>query len=147
MMGATTSNRCSAYPVDHVDNTNDNDGDVGCGGQTVHDDGSTPLIPGQGSAMNASSKSFAPFECLPNEVLLHVLGFLDVSDLLATSRVSSTVFLLLEECVRCGVCYTQSGLKGCFWHCPHDEAARFRIKTLPEKHMTVALVEIPVADE
>lgn len=26
---------------------------------------------------------------LPNEVLLHVLGFLDVSDLLATSRVSS----------------------------------------------------------
>lgn len=26
---------------------------------------------------------------LPNEVLLHVLGFLDVSDLLATSRVST----------------------------------------------------------
>lgn len=30
---------------------------------------------------------------LPNEVLLHVLGFLDVSDLLATSRVSAILFL------------------------------------------------------
>jgi hypothetical protein len=28
------------------------------------------------------------FERLPNEILLHVLGFLDVSDLLVTSRVS-----------------------------------------------------------
>lgn len=29
---------------------------------------------------------------LPNEVLLHVLSFLDVSDLLATSRVSACLF-------------------------------------------------------
>jgi hypothetical protein len=35
------------------------------------------------------ARSFPPcLELLPNEILLHVLGFLDVCDLLATSRVS-----------------------------------------------------------
>lgn len=43
------------------------------------------------SSMTMSRSSEAPIETLPNELLLHVFSFLDVSDLLALSRVGSKV--------------------------------------------------------
>jgi hypothetical protein len=49
----------------------------------------TQPLPGSrlGLAQVGSSLQYSPcLELLPNELLLHVLGFLDVSDLLATSR-------------------------------------------------------------
>lgn len=56
---------------------------------------STP-IPGPKYAglavMSARRDARVTLAVLPNEVLLHVLGFLDVSDLLATSRVSKILF-------------------------------------------------------
>lgn len=41
---------------------------------------------GHSDVLEPSPGSPGSLECLPNEILLHVLGFLDVSDLLATSR-------------------------------------------------------------
>lgn len=53
---------------------------------------STP-IPGpkyeRHATLSAGPDASVTLAVLPNEVLLHVLGFLDVSDLLATSRVSA----------------------------------------------------------
>lgn len=37
----------------------------------------------------------SPLDCMPNEILTHILGFLDVSDLLATSRVSCRPFWMI----------------------------------------------------
>jgi hypothetical protein len=60
----------------------------------------TQPLPGSrlGLAQVGSSLQYSPcLELLPNELLLHVLGFLDVSDLLATSRVSALLFLSMLE--------------------------------------------------
>lgn len=46
------------------------------------------------NVLEPSPGSPGSLERLPNEVLLHVLGFLDVSDLLATSRVSLSRFVV-----------------------------------------------------
>jgi hypothetical protein len=58
----------------------------------------TQPLPGSrlGLAQVGSSLQYSPcLELLPNELLLHVLGFLDVSDLLATSRATYPPVLLL----------------------------------------------------
>ena len=47
---------------------------------------------GRKSPLSFWDKGFSPLDCLPNEILTHILGFLDVSDLLATSRVSCQNF-------------------------------------------------------
>ncbi|OAA51520.1 F-box domain, Skp2-like protein [Metarhizium rileyi] len=57
-------------------------------GQTYRGHGSTQLIPDRSSSVTKSLSGTTPLERLPNEVLLHVLGFLDVSDLLAASRIN-----------------------------------------------------------
>lgn len=78
-------NNCrSAYPGDFDDNTHKYDGGV-------NGHGHTQLIPVFLGPATSSLNNSAPLESLPNEVLLHVLEFLDVSDLLATSRVSCLV--------------------------------------------------------
>lgn len=55
------------------------------------------------------SRGASPLDCMPNEILTHILGFLDVSDLLATSRVSCQtfwkIFLLRDVAgIRCHCC-------------------------------------------
>lgn len=48
------------------------------------------------AVLSAGRDARVTLAVLPNEVLLHVLGFLDVSDLLATSRVSSCLLMLIH---------------------------------------------------
>lgn len=48
------------------------------------------------ATLSAGRDARVTLAVLPNEVLLHVLGFLDVSDLLATSRVSSRLLIPME---------------------------------------------------
>lgn len=83
-MRSIMDNCRSAYPGDYGHNTQKYDsGEDGRG--------HTQLIPVFLGPVTSSLNNSAPLECLPNEVLLHVLGFLDVSDLLAASRVSCTL--------------------------------------------------------
>ncbi|KAI9150267.1 hypothetical protein HJFPF1_10026 [Paramyrothecium foliicola] len=49
-------------------------------------------------AHNGSSLHPPRLELLPNEILLHVLGFLDVNDLLATSRFLKDFFMKVIKC-------------------------------------------------
>lgn len=53
------------------------------------------------AALSAGRDAKVTLAVLPNEVLLHVLGFLDVSDLLATSRVSSCLLILKQRGEAC----------------------------------------------
>lgn len=48
------------------------------------------------ATLSAGRDARVTLAVLPNEVLLHVLGFLDVSDLLATSRVSSCLLIPMK---------------------------------------------------
>lgn len=52
---------------------------------------------------------------LPNEVLFHILGFLDVSDLLATSRVSQPALCCLTTAVSPTVFLLAQGLRRPLW--------------------------------
>ncbi|EFZ02317.2 F-box-like domain protein [Metarhizium robertsii] len=79
---AETDNGCVVCPVDR---TNETDDHVDNEDQT---DGCHRNTPDRSSMVTTLLRSSAPLERLPNEVLLHILGFLDVSDLLATSRTS-----------------------------------------------------------
>ena len=56
---------------------------------------------------------------LPNEVLLHVLSFLDVSDLLATSRVSARLFVAGRggACVSWGMPMSPHSCPPCACYC------------------------------
>lgn len=47
---------------------------------------------GRNSPLSSWDRDVSPLDCLPNEILMHILSFLDVSDLLATSRVSCQNF-------------------------------------------------------
>lgn len=78
----------SAELVVDMDASSDIDGAVEDGPQSCDDSNDTQLTPNPHSLVTTAVNSLAPLECLPNEVLLNVLGFLDVGDLLATSRVS-----------------------------------------------------------
>ncbi|KHN95889.1 F-box domain, cyclin-like protein [Metarhizium album ARSEF 1941] len=77
-------------PVDSCSVANEIDGGVDNDDQN---DGSKANIPDGTSIATMTSRTSAGLERLPNEVLLHVLGFLDVSDLLATSRLQSNHLL------------------------------------------------------
>lgn len=63
----------------------------------VGDTRSTTLIPAcsRGCRWTGRSEPRLAFADFPNEVLLHILSYLDVCDLLATSRVSAVSLLLL----------------------------------------------------
>lgn len=63
-------------------------------------DSNNPMIPvtkyEDYATLSAGRDARVTLAVLPNEVLLHVLGFLDVSDLLATSRVSPCLLIPMK---------------------------------------------------
>ncbi|KAG5930042.1 hypothetical protein E4U42_003203 [Claviceps africana] len=66
----------------------DGDGDASPGHTTGSTDDRVGFsgIPSSADVLNPSLRNPRSLDGLPNEILLHVLGFLDVSDVLATSR-------------------------------------------------------------
>jgi hypothetical protein len=83
--GTTITNASSASPSGHADDANGSDGQDDRQGDGR---GQLQLLPECYNAGTSPLRILPDLEILPNEVLLNVLEFLDVSDLLATSRVS-----------------------------------------------------------
>lgn len=71
------------------------------------------------ATLSAGRDARVTLAVLPNEVLLHVLGFLDVSDLLATSRVSPCLLIPMKVERRFIL-----GRRSCRHGCLYDVLAR-----------------------